>query len=96
MTQTTPRYVVEPGTDGSWLVVDRGGDRTGRRAIGRFIDEQDARGEARVLSHGEDLIAALPAPAPDPDFDAVFAAVLEYTQAVDEAHSFDHLLQARP
>ena len=42
MTQTTPRYAVEPGTDGSRLFVDRGADRTGRRAVERLTDEPAA------------------------------------------------------
>jgi hypothetical protein len=90
MTQTTPRYAVEPGTDGSWLIVDRGEDRTGRRAIERLTDQQHAR---RALAQLEDLTAALPTPAPDDGFDAMFAAALEHTRVVDEAHDFDHLLQ---
>jgi hypothetical protein len=93
MTQTTPRYVVEPGTDGSWLIVDRGEDRTGRRAIERLTDEPTARHEAGALAQLEDLTAALPAPTPDRGFDAMFAAALDHSQTVDAVHNFDHLLR---
>jgi hypothetical protein len=96
MMQTTPRYVVEPGTDGSWLIVDRGEDRTGRRAIERLTDQQHARREADTLAQLEDLTAALPAPARDDGFDAMFAAPLEHGQAVDGVHNFDYLLQPKP
>jgi hypothetical protein len=96
MTQTTPRYVVELGTDGSWLIVDRGEDRAGRRAIERLADEQHARREAGALTQLEDLTAALPAPAPGDGFDAMFAAALEHTSAVEAAHNFDHLLRPQP
>ena len=93
MTQTTPRYAVEPGTDGSWLIVDRGEDRTGRRAIERLTDQQRAHHEADSLSRMDAATAALPAPAPDPDFDAMFAAALGHSRTVEEAHNFDHLLR---
>ncbi|MGW3958496.1 hypothetical protein ACWED2_01660 [Amycolatopsis sp. NPDC005003] len=96
MTQTTPRYVVEPGTDGSWLIVDRGEDRAGRRAIERLTDEPAARREAEALARLEDLSAAPATGAPDDEFDAMFAAALEHGQAVDVVHNFDHLLQPQP
>ncbi|MCR6488378.1 hypothetical protein M8542_36665 [Amycolatopsis sp. OK19-0408] len=95
MTQTTPRYAVEPGTDCSWLIVDRGEDRTGRRAIERLTNEQHAHREAHTLSQMDEVTAALPAPAADDGFAGMFAAALAHTQAVDEAHNVDHLLQAR-
>ncbi|MTD57171.1 hypothetical protein [Amycolatopsis pithecellobii] len=51
MTSTNEvRYVVEPGTDGSYLIVDRGLDRTGRRAISREERQQDAHQEADALN----------------------------------------------
>jgi len=84
MTQTTPRYAVEPGTDGSRLFVDRGvdragrgADRAGRRAVERLTDEPAA-------------------PEPDDGFDAVFVAALVHGQAVDAVDNFGHLLRPRP
>ncbi|MEV7043692.1 hypothetical protein [Amycolatopsis sp. NPDC051061] len=44
----------------------------------------------------EDVTAAVLVPAPDPDFDAMLAVALGHSRAVEEAHDFDHLLQARP
>jgi hypothetical protein len=96
MTQTTPRYAVEPGTDGSRQVVDRGEDRTGRRAIERLTDEPTALREAGALAQLEDFAAALPTPASDDGFDAMFAAALAHSQAVDEMHNFDYLLRPQP
>jgi hypothetical protein len=88
--------VVGPDTDGSWLIVDRGESRTARRAIERIEDEQSAHREAATLSELDDAPAALPAPEPDEDFDAMFAVALEHIGAVDELHNFDHLLRPRP
>uniref|UniRef100_UPI003F491247 hypothetical protein n=1 Tax=Amycolatopsis sp. CA-293810 TaxID=3239926 RepID=UPI003F491247 len=96
MATSDPRYVVEQGTDSSWLVVDRGVDRRGRRAIHRAQDERAARSEAETLSGMEAAVDALPEPEPDPDFDAMFAAALGAGATIDETHNFDHLLQSRP
>ncbi|MFI5590142.1 hypothetical protein ACIA5G_34205 [Amycolatopsis sp. NPDC051758] len=92
MTQTTSRQVVEPSADGSWLIVDRGEDRTGRRAIERFADEPTGGREAGALVQLEDLAAALPARDRDEGFGAMFAAAQERGHAGDAVHDFDHLL----
>lgn len=91
MTETTPRYVVEPGVDGSWVIVDRAG-----RTIERLSEEPTARREAGALARLGDLTAGRPAPVSDDGFETVFAAAFEYGQAVDTVHNFDHLLRTRP
>lgn len=43
MSAENPRYVVETGTDGSFLLVDHGQDRDRRIAIERFTDASEGR-----------------------------------------------------
>jgi len=91
MTQTTPRYAVEPGTDGSRLFVDRGVDRAGRGVdrAGRGADRAGRRAVERLTDEPA-------APEPDDGFDAVFVAALVHGQAVDAVDNFGHLLRPRP
>lgn len=49
-----PRYIAEQGTDGRWLVVDRGEHRTRRLAIAVVDDERTAQDNAGALSTGDD------------------------------------------
>lgn len=88
-----PRYTVEPGTDGSWLVVDRGADLQQRRAIGRYEhrqDAQDAQDEAAALSSLEGLTSGLGASGSS--LGGVDDMIADLTAAIDAEHNFDHLL----
>lgn len=85
------RYCVERGTDGSWLVVDRGADRRQRTAISRAASEATAREEADTLSELEDVTSTLSTPSSGPW--AEIEQIAETTAALDAQHTFNHLLR---
>ena len=87
-----PRYTVEAGTDGSFLLVDHGQDRDQRIAVERFTDPSEARDEAAALSSLEEVTGRLPQP-PDPFWDAASAAAAGYAASMAEERNFNHLLQ---
>ncbi|TVT52060.1 hypothetical protein FNH05_13610 [Amycolatopsis rhizosphaerae] len=86
-----PRYVVEPGTDGSWLVIDRGSDLRQRRAIVRENDKQNAVAEAENLSSLELVNGDLPGGGFDVD-----DLLADLGPAIDAEHNLDHLLRPQP
>lgn len=88
------RYRVEQGTDGSWLVVDRGSDRTQRTAISRESSADSAHQEARTLTALDDVTSNLGTSSDGTtEIDLVVA---EATAAIDAEHNFNHLLEQRP
>lgn len=93
-----PRYIAEQGTDGRWLVVDRGEHRTGRLAIAVVNDERTAQENADALSTGDHLIASLPVPdeSEDPWFAEAERLITDYGAALDAEHNVNHLLAAPP
>ncbi|GAA1982915.1 hypothetical protein [Amycolatopsis minnesotensis] len=91
MPDRDPRYVVEPGTDGSWLLIDHGADRRQREAIERSATEQDAQLTADALSVGEEITRGLDRP-PDPAFDGIEELIASATAALRREHNFNHLL----
>lgn len=103
--QSGPRYVVEPATDGRWLVVDRGDDRRGRHAVDDpYDDEELARLDADALSAGEDLLGLAESTrtsrrATDPDsswWDQADALAAELGADIDARHNSNDLLADRP
>jgi hypothetical protein len=96
VTNSPPRYIVEPGTDGSFLLVDRGADRNQRVAVEQFGDASDARSEAAALSSLEDFTSGLPRRSPDPFWDAAEAAAADYSSALSKERNFNHLLPKVP
>ena len=89
------RYRVERGTDGSYLVVDRGADRTQRIAIHRDINADSAYQEANTLSAMDDVTSTSTTPSTGA-WAEIDRIVAESTAAVDAAHNFNHLLPADP
>ena len=89
--QDRPRYVVEQGTDGSWLLIDRGPDGQQRRAIERMEDKQTALEEADTLSGMEKFTSGLPEP--DGDWFGVDDLIADLSAKIDAQHNFDHLLR---
>lgn len=84
------RYVVEPGTDGSWLLVDLGEDRSGRLATGRFTAHQSAQAQADTLSELDDVTRNLPSSIDDDVETETLLA--DYGAKIDAHHNFNHLL----
>lgn len=82
-----PRYGVEQGTDGSWLIVDYGTDGRSRVAIGHMHHEQDARQEADVLAQMETITGSLP-----PLEEDLERLLTDTGQSIDADHNFNHLL----
>jgi hypothetical protein len=87
----SPRYIVETGVDGSFLLVNRGADCDQRIAIERFTDASEARDHAATLSSLEEFISRLPR-SRDPFWDAAEAAVAGSIAPLNEEHNFNHLL----
>ena len=92
MSAENPRYAVEPGTDGSFLLVDHGQDRNQRTAVERFTDPSEARDHVATLSSLDDATSRLPQ-SPDPFWDAASAAAADYAASMAEERNFNHLLQ---
>jgi hypothetical protein len=92
MSAGSPRYTVEAGTDGSFLLVDHGQDRDQRIAIERFTDASEAHDEAATLSSLEEVTGSLPR-SPDPFWDTASAAAANYAASLNEERNFNHLLR---
>jgi hypothetical protein len=90
-----PRFVVESGIDGSWLVVDLGADRHARIAIARHEVADDARSEADLMSGMDALF-----PGDFSDFAELHedlpAVLAEHEAAIDAAHNYNYLLPTPP
>jgi hypothetical protein len=82
---------VEQGTDGSWLVIDRGTDGQQRRAISREEDKQAVLDTAHALSEMEKFTSGLPAP--DGDWFDVDDLIADLSAKIDAQHNFDHLMR---